>query len=33
MFGFGGGLVWARRIVVNQKRWMDDREFADTLTL
>jgi chromate transporter len=31
--GFGGGLVWARRIVVEQKAWMDDREFADTLTL
>ena len=24
---------WARRIVVEQKAWMDDREFADTLTL
>jgi chromate transporter len=33
LFGFGGGLVWARRIVVEQKAWMDDREFADTLTL
>ncbi len=30
---FGGGLVWARRIVVEQKAWMHDREFADTLTL
>ena len=33
LFGFGGGLVWARRIVVDQKRWMNEREFADTLTL
>jgi chromate transporter len=33
MLGFAGGLVWARRIVVEQKAWMDDREFADTLTL
>jgi chromate transporter len=33
MLGFGGGLVWARRIVVEQKAWMDDRKFADTLTL
>jgi chromate transporter len=33
MLGFGGGLVWARRIVVEQRAWMDDREFADTLTL
>jgi hypothetical protein len=33
LLGFGGGMVWARRIVVDQKRWMDDREFADTWTL
>jgi chromate transport protein ChrA len=33
LLGLGGSLVWARRIVVDQKRWMDDREFADTLTL
>jgi chromate transporter len=33
LLGFGGGLVWARRIVVEQNAWMDDREFADTLTL
>jgi chromate transporter len=31
--GFGGGLVWARRIVVEQQRWMDEQEFAETLTL
>jgi chromate transporter len=31
--GFGGGLVWARRIVVERKRWMDEQEFAETLTL
>src|SRR5204863_2941638 len=31
--GFGGGLVWARRVVVEQKRWMDEQEFAETLTL
>jgi chromate transporter len=31
--GFGGGLVWARRIVVDRQRWMDDHEFAETLTL
>lgn len=30
---FGGGLVWARRIVVEQQQWMDEREFAETLTL
>ena len=33
LLGFGGGLVWARRIVVDQKRWMDDRDFAEILTL
>src|ERR1700751_648898 len=31
--GVGGGLVWARRIAVEQKRWMDEQEFAETLTL
>jgi chromate transporter len=31
--GFGGGLVWARRLVVEQRRWMDEQEFAETLTL
>ena len=30
---FGGGLVWARRIVVDRRGWMDDREFAETLTM
>jgi chromate transporter len=33
LLGFGGGLVWARRIVVEQRRWMDEQEFAETLTL
>jgi len=31
--GFGGGLVWARRTVVDRERWLDDEEFADTLSL
>jgi chromate transporter len=31
--GFGGGLVWARRVVVEQCKWMDEQEFAETLTL
>jgi chromate transporter len=31
--GFGGGLVWARRIVVEQTHWMNEQEFAETLTL
>jgi len=33
LLGFGGGLVWTRRIVVEQRQWMDDHEFAETLTL
>jgi chromate transporter len=31
--GFGGGLNWARRVMVEQRQWMDDQEFAETLTL
>jgi chromate transporter len=31
--GFGGGLVWARRIVVEQTHWMNELEFTETLTL
>ena len=31
--GFGGGLIWARRVVVEQCQWMDEQEFAETLTL
>src|SRR6266481_3121821 len=33
LLGFGGGLVWARRIVVDQQRWLDGHEFAEILTL
>ena len=33
LLGFGGGLVWARRIVVERQRWVDDHEFAEILTL
>jgi len=33
LLGFGGGLVWARRIVVDQQRWLNDHEFAEILTL
>lgn len=31
--GFGGPMVWARRIVVERQRWMGDAEFADLLSL
>jgi chromate transporter len=33
LLGFGGGLVWARRVVVDRQRWLDDQEFAEILTL
>ncbi|QHE93826.1 chromate transporter [Pandoraea fibrosis] len=29
--GFGGVLPWARRMVVDQRRWLTDREFAELL--
>jgi chromate transporter len=31
--GGGGGLVWARRIAVEQQRWISDHDFADILGL
>ncbi len=31
--GFGGGLIWARRIAVEQRQWTDEAEFADILSL
>lgn len=31
--GFGGGLVWARRIVVEQRHWTTQDEFTDILSL
>jgi len=30
---FGGGLVWARRITVEQRHWISEEDFADILTL
>ena len=31
--GGGGGLVWARRIGVEQRRWVTEQEFADIVSL
>jgi len=31
--GFSGGIVWARRIAVENRRWISDREFADIVGL
>jgi chromate transporter len=33
MFGFGGVLPWARRMAVEQKRWLSATEFTDMLGL
>ena len=35
LFGVGGGsgLVWARRIGVEQRRWVTEQEFADIVSL
>jgi chromate transporter len=30
---FGGGLVWARRVTVEQRHWVSEEEFADILSL
>src|SRR5437660_10706234 len=31
--GGGGGIVWARRIAVEKRRWISDGEFADIVSL
>ena len=31
--GGGGGVVWARRIAVEKRRWLTEREFADVVSL
>jgi chromate transporter len=33
LLGFGGGIVWARRVVVEQRRWTTEEEFTDILSL
>ena len=33
LLGFGGVLPWARRVVVDERRWLDDREFAELIGL
>jgi chromate transporter len=30
---FGGALPWVRRVIVEEKRWLDDRELTDILTV
>ena len=31
--GGGGGIVWARRVAVEKRRWLTDSEFADIVSL
>jgi chromate transporter len=31
--GFGGVMPWARRILVDRRKWIDDREFAELLAI
>jgi chromate transporter len=33
LFGAGGGIVWAHRIAVEQRRWLAEEEFTDILSL
>ena len=33
VFGFGGGIVWTRRIAVEQRGWLSDAEFLDIVSL
>jgi chromate transporter len=33
MLGFGGPIVWARRILVEERGWLADGEFAEILSL
>lgn len=30
---FGGALPWLRRVVVEERQWLDEREFTDMLTI
>lgn len=33
LYGFGGVMPWARRMLVDRRRWIDDREFAELLAI
>jgi chromate transporter len=33
LLGFGGVLPWARRVLVDERHWLDDREFAELIGL
>jgi chromate transporter len=33
LLGFGGVLPWARQVIVDERRWLTDREFAELIGL
>ena len=33
LLGFGGVLPWARRVIVDERHWLSDREFAELIGL
>lgn len=33
LLGFGGVLPWARRVIVDERQWLGDREFAELIGL
>lgn len=33
LFGFGGGIVWTRRIAVERRSWLGEAEFLDIVSL
>lgn len=33
LLGFGGVLPWARRVMVDERRWLSDRDFAELIGL
>ena len=33
MLGFGGVAAWAHRIIVDERGWLDDREFAEAFAV
>jgi chromate transporter len=33
IYGFGGVMPWARRMLVDRRGWLDDREFAELLAV
>ena len=32
LYGFGGPIVWARRVLIEERRWLSDSDFANILS-